>query len=75
MGIQFLGTGGGGGGGGGGGQFCGMAELFDPPFCIWILKVSRTQILCHSLDFNTFCMIQEYLSQNFEVSINQGVGI
>ena len=36
----------------GGNQFCRMAELFGPSFCICILKVSTTQILCHSLDFN-----------------------
>ena len=33
-----------------------MSELFGPPFCISILKVLWTQILCHSLDFSPFCM-------------------
>ena len=42
-------------------QFCRMSELFGPPFCILILKVFQTQILCHSLDFNLFCTIQEYI--------------
>ena len=43
-------------------QFCRKSELFDPPFCISILKVLRTQILRHSLDMNAFWMIQEYFS-------------
>ena len=32
----------------GGNQFCRKSELFGPPFYISILKVLRTQILCHS---------------------------
>ena len=36
-----------------------MFELFGPPFCISILKVLWTQILCHSLDFSPFCMNRE----------------
>ena len=51
-------------------QFCRKSELFGPPFCISILKVLSTQVHRHSLDFNTFCMIQEYLSQSFEISTN-----
>ena len=35
-------------------QFCRKSELFGPPFCITILKISGTQILFHSLDFNAF---------------------
>ena len=54
----------------GGNQFCRMSELFGPPFCIWILKVLWSQILRHSLDFNAFCMIQEYFSQSLEISTN-----
>ena len=42
----------------GGNQFCRKSELFGPTFCISILKVLWTQIFCHSLDFNLFCMIQ-----------------
>ena len=53
-----------------GNQFCRMSELFGPPFCISILKVLWTQFLCHSLDFNAFCMIQEYFSQSLEISTN-----
>ena len=53
-----------------GNQFCRKSELFRPPFCISILKVLLTQILPHLLDFNTFFMIQEYLSQSFEISTN-----
>ena len=53
-----------------GNQFCRMSELFGPPFCISILKVLWTQFLCHSLDFNAFCMIQEYFFQSFEISTN-----
>ena len=54
----------------GGNQFCRKSELFGPPFCISILKVLWTQILRHSLDFNAFCMIQEYFSQSLEISTN-----
>ena len=43
----------------GGNQFCRTSELFGPPFCISILKVFYTKILCHSLDFNALCMIEE----------------
>ena len=52
----------------GGNQFCRKSELFGPPFCISILKVLSTQFLRHSLDFNAFCMIQEYFSQSLEIS-------
>ena len=51
-------------------QFCRKSELFGPPFCISILKVLWTQIFRHLLDFNEFCMIQEYFSQSLEISIN-----
>ena len=51
-------------------QFCRNSELFGPPFCISILKVLWTQIHCHSLDFNAFCMIQEYCSQSPQISTN-----
>ena len=51
-------------------QFCRKSELFGPPFCISILKVLWTQIHCHSLDFNAFCMIQEYFSKSLEISTN-----
>ena len=54
----------------GGNQFCRMSELFRPHFCISILKAFETQILCHLLAFNAFCMIQQYLSQGFEISTN-----
>ena len=52
----------------GGKQFSRMSELFGPPFCISILKVSQTQILRNLLAFNAFCMIQEYFSQGFQIS-------
>ena len=51
-------------------QFCSKSELFGPTFCISILKVLRTQILRHSLDFNPFCMIQEYVSQTLKIFTN-----
>ena len=36
------------------------AELFGPPpFRVSILKVLRTQIIRHSLGFNSFFMIQD----------------
>ena len=41
-----------------------------PPFCILILTVLGTQILCYSLDFNAFCMIKEYFSQTFTIYKN-----
>ena len=53
-----------------GNQFCRNAELFTPPFCISIFKVLLPQFHSHSLDFNAFCMIQEYFSQSVEVSAN-----
>ena len=43
-------------------------NFFVPPFCISILKVLRTQILRHWLDFNAFCMVQEHFSRYFQVS-------
>ena len=54
----------------GGNQFCRKSELFGPSFGISILKVSPTQILRHLLDFNAFCMIEEYFSQSLEISTN-----
>ena len=54
-----------------GNQFCRKSELFGPPFCISILKVSWSQIDCYSLDFNAFCMIQEYFSQSVKINKNQ----
>ena len=54
----------------GGNQFCRKSELFGPPFCIAILKVLWTQIHRHQLDFNVFCMMQEYFSQSIKISTN-----
>ena len=51
-------------------QFCRKSALFGPPFCISILKVLRIHILRPSLDFNAFCMIQEYFSHGLEISTN-----
>ena len=48
-----------------GNQFCRKFELFGPPFCIWILKLSRTQILRHFLDFNALCMIHKNFFTDF----------
>ena len=50
----------------GGKQLSWKSEFVGPPFCISILKVLKTQILRHSLDFNSFWLIQEYLSQNLK---------
>ena len=55
-------------------QFCRKFELFSPPFCISILKISWSQILRHSLDFNAFCMMRQYFSQSLEISLNETVG-
>ena len=49
-------------------KICRKSELFDPPFCISILKVLWTQILHHSLDFNGFLINQEYFSQSLQIS-------
>ena len=54
----------------GGNQCFRKAELFGRSFYIWILKVLGTQIHCHWLDFNPFCMIQEYFYQSLEISTN-----
>ena len=35
-----------------------MTELFGPTYCILISKISRTQNLLHSLDFNALYLIQ-----------------
>ena len=51
-------------------QFCKKSELLGPTFCISISKVLWTQIHAHSLDFNSFCMIQEYFSQSLQISTN-----
>ena len=51
-------------------QFCRMSELFGPTFFISILKVFQTQVLRDLLDFNPFCMIQEYFCQGFQISTN-----
>ena len=42
-------------------QFCRKSELFGPPFCISILKVLWTQILCHSID----CKHSTWFSSTF----------
>ena len=34
-----------------------------------------TRILCHSLDFNAFCMIHEYFSQSLFIFTNQRRGL
>ena len=57
----------------GGNQCCRKFELFGSPFCISILKVLRSQILHHSIDFNAFCLIQEYLSQTFKIWTNSSI--
>ena len=48
-------------------QFSRTAELFGPPFCISILKILRLRTLRHSLDFNVFCIIQQYFSHTFQI--------
>ena len=51
-------------------QFCRKSKLFGLPFCISILKLSKTEILCHLLDFNAFCMIQKSFCGTYEISRN-----
>ena len=55
-------------------QFRKKSELLGPTFCISISKVLWTQIHGHSLDFNSFCMIQEYFSQSLQISTNSKRG-
>ena len=52
----------------GGNKFCSKSYLFGPPFCISILQVLRTQSFPDLLDFNAFCMIQQYFSESLEIS-------
>ena len=49
-----------------GNQFYRKCELFGPPFCVSILKVLKSRILRHSIDFNAFCMIQEFVSHTLK---------
>ena len=57
-----------------GNQFCRKSELFGPPFCISILKVLLTQVLCYSLDFNAFLLNLEYFCQSIEIPTNERMG-
>ena len=52
-------------------QFCRKSELFGSPFFFSILNVLLTQSVCHSLDFNAFCMIKDYFSQSREIYTSQ----
>ena len=52
----------------GGSQLCRTADLFGPPSCVSILKVSSAQILRHSLHIDAFCMIQDSFPQTFEIA-------
>ena len=54
----------------GGNQFCRKSKIFGLSFCISILKLSSTDILRHSLDFNAFCLVQKKFYQTFEISSN-----
>ena len=54
----------------GGNQFCRMSELFVPHSRISILKVFKIQIRHHSLHFDVFSLIQEYLFKSPEISTN-----
>ena len=54
----------------GGDEFSRRAEFFDLPFCISNLKVLKTQILRHSLDFIASCMTQENFSHTFKIFAN-----
>ena len=49
-------------------QFHRNSELFAPHCCISIWKVLWTQVFYHSLDFNVYFMMQEYVSKGFEIS-------
>ena len=53
-----------------GNRFCRTAELFGPPFCIWILKIWGIQILRHPVAFNAFYTIQQCFSHFFHISSN-----
>ena len=51
-----------------------MSELIGPHFSVSTLKVLWTEILRHSLNFNLFCMNEEYFSHNLEISTNSRRG-
>ena len=51
-------------------RFCRKSKLFGPPFCISIFKILWAKIHRHLLDFNAFCMIQEYFCQSLQISTN-----
>ena len=44
--------------------------IYLVPRSVFQFQFSKIEILCCSLDFNAFCMIQEYLSQILEISTN-----
>ena len=54
----------------GGSQSCRMSEVFGPHSRISILKVFKIKIRHHSLHFNVFSLIQEYLFKSPEISTN-----
>ena len=56
-------------------EFCRVTELFGSSFCISIIKISVTQILCHSSYFDVFCMIQQSFSIFFKISSKLKSGI
>ena len=56
-------------------EFCRVTELFGSSFCISIIKISVTQILCHSSYFDVFCMIQQGFSIFFKISSKLKSGI
>ena len=50
----------------GGNQLCRTAELFGSAFCLSVLKVSITQFLRHSLDFNASVWFRSFFLRGFK---------
>ena len=46
--------------------FCRTTELFGPYFCILILKVLKTQVLLHSLEFNASVWFRSTFLRGFK---------
>ena len=54
----------------GGTNFAESVNYLIPSFSISVSKILWIQFFPHSLDFNEFCMIQEYFSQSLETFKN-----
>ena len=53
-------------------EFCKKSELFGLPFCYWILKVSRTQSLCHWISMHSAWFTSTFLRVLKFLQIKEG---